>query len=74
MATFLPYFVLGAALGVIIATLWLRFAIVTLNQDMRQILARQGMIANDLAVAFEVTTVSIGKLEKRVKELEDEVL
>jgi hypothetical protein len=65
---------LGASAVVVLCALWMRFALVALNQDMREILARQSALGGDLALAFELTQASLNKLEKRVKMLEDELL
>lgn len=69
-----PYIVLAAAAVVAAAALWMRHAIVALNQCMRVMLANQVAIRDTFEAVRRETTVELDKIKKRIKELEDEVL
>lgn len=68
------YIVLAAAAVVAAAALWMRHAIVALNQCMRVMLANQVAICDTFEAVRRETTVELDKIKKRIKELEDEVL
>jgi hypothetical protein len=59
-----------ATIAMVSALIWVRFAFVSLNQDLRMLLARQA----DTVMAFEEMSVSFARLEKRIRAIEDEVL